>query len=119
MNEAIILLVSGFVGLVAHAADDSCQFANDGECDEPNLCAAGTDLTDCGVYEYNCVDLTTEYQEAYDGAAELNTRCTTQENRLLVVSIFRGRALELGCGTEDEWDRAVERAEADVARTCQ
>ena len=28
---------------------DSCQFANDGECDEPNVCAEGTDATDCGT----------------------------------------------------------------------
>jgi hypothetical protein len=28
-------------------AGDSCQYANDGECDEPKLCASGTDTTDC------------------------------------------------------------------------
>lgn len=33
---------------VAPGPEDSCQFANDGECDEPSLCAAGTDTTDCG-----------------------------------------------------------------------
>jgi hypothetical protein len=27
---------------------DSCTFAFDGYCDEPNICAAGTDATDCG-----------------------------------------------------------------------
>ena len=26
---------------------DSCEFAKDGECDEPDLCRAGTDTTDC------------------------------------------------------------------------
>lgn len=26
---------------------NSCQFANDGECDEPGLCRAGTDTNDC------------------------------------------------------------------------
>lgn len=35
----------------APAADDSCQFARDGECDEPGIgtgaCDAGTDATDC------------------------------------------------------------------------
>jgi hypothetical protein len=27
--------------------DNSCEYANDGECDEPLLCAIGTDSTDC------------------------------------------------------------------------
>jgi hypothetical protein len=27
--------------------DNSCEFANDGECDEPLLCAIGTDSSDC------------------------------------------------------------------------
>lgn len=26
---------------------DSCRYAKDGDCDEPNLCARGTDTTDC------------------------------------------------------------------------
>jgi hypothetical protein len=26
---------------------NSCEFANDGECDEPNLCERGTDTNDC------------------------------------------------------------------------
>ena len=29
------------------ATDDSCKYALDGACDEPDLCAAGTDTTDC------------------------------------------------------------------------
>lgn len=29
------------------ADEDSCEFANDGECDEPDLCAPGTDTADC------------------------------------------------------------------------
>lgn len=29
------------------AAPDSCEYARDGECDEPNLCQIGTDTTDC------------------------------------------------------------------------
>lgn len=29
------------------ADEDSCDFANDGECDEPDLCAPGTDTSDC------------------------------------------------------------------------
>ena len=27
---------------------DSCRYANDNECDDPGLCAAGTDCSDCG-----------------------------------------------------------------------
>jgi hypothetical protein len=27
---------------------DECEFADDGECDEPSLCDPGTDTTDCG-----------------------------------------------------------------------
>ena len=27
--------------------NDSCRYANDGECDEPNYCSSGTDCSDC------------------------------------------------------------------------
>lgn len=30
---------------------DSCDYAFDGECDEPDLCAEGTDMTDCRAME--------------------------------------------------------------------
>jgi hypothetical protein len=30
--------------------DNSCQYANDGECDEPSYCPYGTDSSDCGIY---------------------------------------------------------------------
>ena len=29
------------------ALSDSCEFAHDGECDEPKLCDRGTDTSDC------------------------------------------------------------------------
>jgi hypothetical protein len=29
--------------------DDSCDYANDGTCDEPTVCRVGTDATDCGA----------------------------------------------------------------------
>jgi len=32
---------------------DSCQYANDGECDEPEYCHVGTDTTDCKVSTEN------------------------------------------------------------------
>ncbi|CAN0590647.1 unnamed protein product, partial [Laminaria digitata] len=32
----------------AMRAPDTCASALDGECDEPQYCAAGTDTTDCG-----------------------------------------------------------------------
>lgn len=31
----------------APPADDSCRYANDGECDEPQYCSTGTDCSDC------------------------------------------------------------------------
>eukprot|EP01052_Picozoa_sp_SAG31_P047081 SAG31_NODE_9270_length_1306_cov_1.342999_1_plen_401_part_01 len=30
------------------AHDDSCRYAHDGDCDEPQYCPAGTDCSDCG-----------------------------------------------------------------------
>jgi len=32
---------------LVQSADDSCQYARDGACDEPDLCTPGTDVTDC------------------------------------------------------------------------
>lgn len=29
-------------------SDDACEYANDGECNEPDLCRRGTDVADCG-----------------------------------------------------------------------
>ena len=36
-------------GVAAAAGDDSCRYANDGQCDEPQYCAIGTDTSDCIV----------------------------------------------------------------------
>jgi hypothetical protein len=33
--------------LHAASGDDSCEYANDGECDVPQYCDADTDATDC------------------------------------------------------------------------
>ena len=33
----------------AQMPNDSCEFANDGHCDEPGICPRGTDATDCGT----------------------------------------------------------------------
>ena len=33
----------------ARAQDDSCRYHGDGECDEPQYCAAGTDTADCST----------------------------------------------------------------------
>ena len=30
-----------------NALDDGCQYANDGECDVPDYCDEGTDVSDC------------------------------------------------------------------------
>jgi hypothetical protein len=37
-----------FANTGASGGSDSCEFANDGFCDEPEFCDAGTDVTDCG-----------------------------------------------------------------------
>lgn len=58
----------------AWAADDSCLFANDGECDTPGACDEGTDATDCalaaadtGVTEDSPVGLDTLLEQATTG----------------------------------------------------
>jgi hypothetical protein len=38
---------AGGGGGTGGAGPDSCGFANDGECDEPDFCPVGTDTTDC------------------------------------------------------------------------
>lgn len=45
----LLLLLGGLVlaGLPHARADDSCNYALDGACDEPLLCSTGTDGTDC------------------------------------------------------------------------
>ena len=52
-NEAACLFYDGDSVLPATtsatACDDSCYFNNDGECDEPEYCAVGSDVTDCGL----------------------------------------------------------------------
>ena len=39
---------SGYGGSQGSAGANSCKYANDGECDEPRVCARGTDTNDCG-----------------------------------------------------------------------
>jgi hypothetical protein len=34
--------------MIVASGDNSCRYANDGECDVPQYCAVGTDATDCG-----------------------------------------------------------------------
>jgi hypothetical protein len=46
---------------------DSCIFAKDGSCDEPDFCAAGTDTSDCAAA--NSCTL------AYDGTCEEGEEC--------------------------------------------
>ena len=45
---ASILLLLALIGPARAQQDDSCNYYNDGECDEPQYCAAGTDCSDCG-----------------------------------------------------------------------
>ena len=72
---SILLLISAHV-----LADNSCEFAFDGTCDEPDLCAPGTDTADCSdsgdIYQlaqriqYE-VDLST-LNDPYDVFSDLN-----------------------------------------------
>jgi len=39
---------TGGTGGTGMTCEDSCEYANDGECDEPDFCDVGTDCTDCG-----------------------------------------------------------------------
>jgi len=41
----LMLLSLALLGL--GGCDDSCTYANDGECDEPFLCPNGSDTSDC------------------------------------------------------------------------
>jgi len=57
-SRAVLGALSGFVWVAACTADlrdieaDDCLFVLNGVCDEPDLCAEGTDLADChpGLY---------------------------------------------------------------------
>ena len=42
-NNGELVEIPGDIGIPG----DSCRWANDGECDEPDLCAPGTDTADC------------------------------------------------------------------------
>ncbi|MCO4773312.1 MAG: hypothetical protein KDA24_24975 [Deltaproteobacteria bacterium] len=48
--RSLFLLLTLFLMTGLAGCDDSCQFANDGDCDENpplQICATGTDTTDC------------------------------------------------------------------------
>lgn len=55
-NALALLLALGLMAGAPALADDTCRWANDGECDDPGvhgavsgLCAPGTDTADCGM----------------------------------------------------------------------
>jgi len=50
---------------------DSCEYATDGECDEPIYCYAGTDCTDCG----QCAIYTDSCDHGQDGACDVPEFC--------------------------------------------
>jgi hypothetical protein len=61
-----LLVLFALTTAVLFAACDTCEFANDGECDEPVLCATGTDSTDCsnpGICTNTCAT-------AFDGECD-------------------------------------------------
>merc|ERR1719461_1762624 len=55
---------------------DSCQWAKDGECDEPGHCPTGTDTSDCGNGARNTTSTTTVFhgpdscEHAHDGICD-------------------------------------------------
>lgn len=51
-----LLVLFALSTAILFAACDTCEFANDGACDEPLLCATGTDSTDCTGAAGNCTD---------------------------------------------------------------
>ena len=58
--------------------NDSCPYANDGYCDEPGLCAQGTDCTDCAQdSRQNVSDVSSEHRcrFANDGHCDEPTYC--------------------------------------------
>jgi hypothetical protein len=70
-----------YASLTADSCLDTCQFAFDEVCDEPNFCATGTDCSDCGgtpttpeIREDECVD-TCRY--AGDGTCDVPYLCAT------------------------------------------
>jgi hypothetical protein len=70
-----------YSSLTADSCVDTCSFAFDDVCDEPNFCATGTDCSDCGgtpttpeVQEDECVD-TCRY--AGDGTCDVPYLCAT------------------------------------------
>ena len=55
--------------------DDSCQYANDGECDEPSPCPTGTDATDCAAESGE------EVAEAREADSQLGRLLPTRQRR--------------------------------------
>ncbi len=92
-----------YASLTADSCLDTCQFAFDDVCDEPNFCATGTDCSDCGgepttpeVGENECVD-TCRY--AGDGTCDVPYLCATGTD----CSDCEGRGQT--CNDKCQWSR--------------
>ena len=48
VSSLLLLSACGSADSGGADSDDSCQYANNGVCDEPEFCVVGTDATDCG-----------------------------------------------------------------------
>ena len=77
----------------AAAADDACQYANDGECDEPRYCDYGTDNTDCAaVAAADGADASPRKRAATAAptarGAKKSTSSGNSSQRLVIVAVF-------------------------------
>jgi len=57
--------------------DDSCEWADDGVCDEPDICPAGTDTTDCMDGWYECDE---GYCVVDDGYCDEDLSCCSYDD---------------------------------------
>src|SRR4029434_7874097 len=70
---------------LVQAADDSCQYARDGACDEPDLCAPGTDVTDCRTSPSGFPDDFGEEESSSFAASVVSASVTLLFGALLLV----------------------------------
>jgi hypothetical protein len=73
---------------------DSCRYANDGECDEPDLCEQGTDTSDCRRSQKPTRDYPRPRSSSPSGPSYPDTRplfcCDAFGNRRCAVTINPG-----------------------------
>ena len=92
ITEGITIVHRGdnsYTGAVSYnyvAGPNSCQYARDGQCDEPNLCDAGTDTSDCGSLpvprRFSCnIDITADGQAFQWEIRAADTSCLINQSQ--------------------------------------